>query len=72
MSDVTELDGPNAMLRWAMEQADVRQIEIAKACNVTVGTVANWVHNRTPPGSEQLFAALQACGFSIVLEPMDE
>lgn len=69
--EVAELDGPNALLRWAMMQADVRHIDIAKACNVTVGTVANWVHDRTPPGSEQLFAALQACGFCIVLEPMD-
>jgi transcriptional regulator with XRE-family HTH domain len=53
-----------------MEQSGMRQIDVAKACNVTVGTVANWQHRRSSPGSEQFIAACAACGYSVVLEPM--
>lgn len=67
---VVEVDGPCEMLAWAMKQSGARQIDVAKFCNVTVGTVANWVHGRTAPGSEQFVNACAACGFNVVLEPM--
>lgn len=63
-------EGAVATLRWAMEQAGVGQNAVAKAIGVSSGTVSFWMTGRFRPTADSWLAALQACGYEVVVQPI--
>jgi DNA-binding transcriptional regulator YdaS (Cro superfamily) len=65
-------EGAVATLRWAMEEAGVGQNAVARAIGVSSGTVSFWMTGRFRPTADSWLAALRACGYEVVVQPMTD
>jgi len=71
LSEVVELDTPGAMIRWARLQAGMSQTDLAAELGVPHPQVSKWERDRACPTTRSFINACAACGFNVVLEPMD-
>lgn len=65
-------EGAIETLRRAMEQAGVSQNAVAKAIGVSSGAVSYWMTERFRPNADAWLAALRACGYEVVVQPIAE
>lgn len=70
--EIAELDGAGALIKWARKQSGATQQSLSDALGLGGHMViANWETGRRQPLADNFIAACQACGFDVVLQPME-
>lgn len=64
-----EIEGASALLAKAWADSGTELLDIARAGEVVLSTARRWVTGQSCPSADQWVAALDACGYDIVLRP---
>ena len=70
--ETVELDTPGAMIRWARKQASMTQQDLGAELGVVHSQISMWETGTWRVSAESFIRACAACGFNVVLEPMDD